>query len=260
MGSGRKRRSTEVLEWIVRELQGGRYREGDRFPTERELAERLSVSRSSIREALSILSAFEILERRVGNGTYVRCSDPRVLRTVLHVARSEEGLRETFELQRILEVGVAELAASKATPADIAAIEDALARMEEAARRSDIEAYFSADRCFHLAIVHTTGNPLLEGHIRDLISRMDRPLWRAVKRYYLTNYSEYLRRSLEDHRRLLEAISARDPARARRVMTEHFSRIEAEIFREDETKGEGVKAEREEGSATGGAEKSLRRW
>ncbi len=234
IGSEGKRRSMEVLEWIVQELREGHYREGDRLPTERELAERLNVSRSSVREALSILSAFEIVERRVGDGTYVRCSDPRLLRTILHVARTDEGLRDIFELQRVLEAGVAELAATRATSADIAAIEDALARMEEAARRGDIDAYFSADRLFHLAIARTTGNPLLEEYIRDLISRMDRPLWRAVKQYYLTSYSEYLDRSLEDHRRLLAAISAQDPVRARSVMMEHFSRIEAEIFREDE--------------------------
>ncbi len=228
-----KKRSAQVLEQIVQAIRSGEYGEGDRLPTERELAELFKVSRSSVREALSILSALNIVDRRVGDGTYVCTRDETVLTLALELAQSEGNLRETFELQRIMEVGIAELAARNMTPEHLAHVQAAFEKMEQAAARGDIEAYFAGDREFHLAVARATGNSLLEQQVLGLIQRMDRPLWRAVKRYFIQHRAEYLKRSLLEHRRLLQAFQLRDTALARRVMEDHFERIEEEIFSEE---------------------------
>lgn len=227
-----QKRSTYVLEQIVQAIKAGEYEEGARLPTERELAALFKVSRSSLREALSILSALKIVDRRVGDGTYVRTRDETVLTLALELAQSEGDLRETFELQRIMEVGIAELAARNMTPEHLAQVEAAFQKMEGAAAQGDIEAYFTGDRQFHLAVVKATGNALLEQQVLGLIQRMDRPLWRAVKRYFIQHRAEYLKRSLIEHRRLLQAFRLRDTAQARRVMEDHFERIEEEMFSE----------------------------
>lgn len=228
-----QKRSAYVLEQIVQAIRAGKYKEGARLPTERELAELFKVSRSSLREALSILSALNIVDRRVGDGTYVRTRDETVLTLALELAHSEGNLRETFELQRIMEVGIAELAARNMTAEHLVRVQSALEKMEQAAARGDIEAYFAGDREFHQAVARATGNSLLEQQVLGLIQRMDRPLWRAVKRYFIQHRAEYLKRSLLEHRRLLQAFQLRDTALARRVMEDHFERIEEEIFSEE---------------------------
>lgn len=224
------RRSFLVLDRIVQAIRSGEYQEGARLPTERELADLCGVSRSSVREALSILSALDIVDRRVGDGTYVRCCDERVLSLTLELARGEADLRDTFELQRILEVGMAELAARIMSADQFAEVQAALGAMEGAAAHGDVEAYFAADRRFHLTVAAATGNALLERQLRSLIAQMDRPLWRTVKGYFIRHQAEYLNRSLAAHRRLLSAFRLRDTALARRVMEEHFERIRGEIF------------------------------
>ncbi|MCS7240985.1 MAG: GntR family transcriptional regulator, partial [Candidatus Bipolaricaulota bacterium] len=105
-------RSLVVLDFLISRIKSGQYTENQKLPTERELAEICNVSRSSVREALSILAAFGIVERRVGNGTYVRSRNENLLSLALQITASSE-LRDIFELQRILEVGVAELAARR---------------------------------------------------------------------------------------------------------------------------------------------------
>ncbi|MBC7099170.1 FadR family transcriptional regulator [Candidatus Bipolaricaulota bacterium] len=219
-----------MLSFVVGAIASGECGVGDRLPTERELAGLCGVSRSSVREALSILSALNIVDRRVGDGTYVRTSDETILTLALELAQSEGDLKETFELQRILEVGVAELAARKMSPEKLSPVEQAFEEMERACAEGDIEAYFAGDRKFHLAVARATGNALLEQSVLGLLQRMDQPLWRLVKRYHIKHSGEYLKRSLLGHRRLLQALRVRDTALARRVMEDHFERIEQEIF------------------------------
>jgi len=229
---GEGKRSLRVLDWVINSIRSGEHQEGSRLPTERELADYCGVSRSSVREALSILSALDIVDRRVGDGTYVRNCDERVLSLTLELIRGEPSLNDVFELQRILEVGMAEIAARTMTPAQIAEVKAALGEMEKAVRAGDIDAYFVADRRFHRGISRATGNRLLERQVQCLIEEMDRPLWRRVKGYFIRSQSEYVARSLSDHRRLVAAFVSRDTASARRVMEEHFERIREEIFGE----------------------------
>jgi len=230
--AGEGKRSLRVLDWVINSIRSGEYQKGSRLPTERELADYCGVSRSSVREALSILSALDIVDRRVGDGTYVSNCDERVLSLTLELIRGEPSLNDVFELQRILEVGIAEIAARTMTTAQIAEVKAALREMEEAVRAGDIDAYFAADRRFHRGISRATGNQLLERQVQYLIEEMDRPLWRRVKGYFIRSQSEYVARSLSDHRRLVAAFVSRDTASARRVMEEHFERIREEIFGE----------------------------
>lgn len=233
-------RSLVVLDFLIKSIQSGQYMENQKLPTERELADLCHVSRSSVREALSILAAFGIVERRVGNGTYVRSRNENLLSVALQITAGSE-LRDVFELQRILEVGAAELAARRMNAQYLANLHAALTKMEHAAMQGDVATYFAADREFHTAIVIATGNRLLHQHVLALLDHMDRPLWRIVKSYFIKYQNAYVNQSLVMHRRLLAALEARDTAQARRVMEEHFERVEGEIFGVDEEE-KGVRA------------------
>ncbi|MBC7220666.1 FadR family transcriptional regulator [Candidatus Bipolaricaulota bacterium] len=230
--SGERKRSLRVLDWVIDSIRSGKHGEGSRLPTERELADWCGVSRASVREALSILSALDIVDRRVGDGTYVKSCDEQLLSLTLDLIRGESPLEDVFEVQRILEVGMAEIAARAMSPAQIGEVEAALVEMEEAARTGDTDRYFAADRRFHHAVSRATGNRLLERQVQSLIDQMDRPLWRRVKGYFIRSQAEYVSRSLADHRRLVAAFRNRDTAAARRIMEDHFERVREEIFGE----------------------------
>jgi len=210
--ASKRKRPLYVLNWIADTIRSGKYGEGMRLPTERELSEQLSVSRSCVREALSILGALGIVDRRVGNGTYVAISNKRSLARAIAIAQEEGNIRETYELQRILEVGIAELAARTLTSSCSNGIRSAYKEMEQAAAHQEIEAYFAADRKFHLAIAQATQNSLLVCQVQELIRRLDRPLWRKVKQYFIEHRGNYLInpcRSTRDSSKLLRCATRR---------------------------------------------------
>src|SRR5215207_9902345 len=116
-------------EQIVRQIQeairDNALTEGDRLPTERELAETFGVSRSVVREAIKVLSAQGLVESRQGSGLFVRNrpieSVSRAI--VLSVSPDLMSVERLFEFRKLLEVDAARLAATRATPEQIAALE-----------------------------------------------------------------------------------------------------------------------------------------
>lgn len=227
-------RSTQVLHWLVDAIRRGEFCEGDQLPSERALAERLDVGRSSLREALSILAALGVVDRHVGVGTHVLTRNERILDRVLQTVGQDGSLRDTFEFQRILEVGVAELAARRMTPEQLERIRCAFSEMADAAERGRIDDYFRANRAFHGAIAQATENVLLQQEVYRLFHFMDRPLWHEMKQYLMRSRSEYLARSVRGLGRLLDAFEDQDTARACHLMEEHFFRIERELFDGDD--------------------------
>ena len=229
-------RSAQVLTWLIQALRSGKFGEEAQLPTERVLADTLKVGRSSVREALSILEALGIVERRVGVGTRVLTRDDKTLDRALQAASDEGSVREIYELQRILEVGIAELAARRMTAEYLAEIERAFRDMKRAAAAESIGDYFAANRRFHLAIADATENELLKQEARRLLHLMERPVWHAVKEYLMRRRSDYLSLSVQGLGRLLDAFRERDTSRACHLMEEHFYRIGRELFDGDDSK------------------------
>ena len=121
-----KRKSVYVLEQIIEAIKSGEYKPGDKLPPERVIAEQTGVSRPSVREALISLQLSGIVERHPGDGTYVQNISDNTISQAIALLESNKSLPEIFELQKMLEIGVAELAVDKATPNDFAAMEEAL--------------------------------------------------------------------------------------------------------------------------------------
>ena len=98
-------------------MEEGHFRDGDKLPPERALAESFGVSRSSVREAIRALAEKGLLESRQGDGTYVRVPDIEPLKEAILEAVDSEGLMfdEVTEYRRIVEPGIAEIAAVRHT-------------------------------------------------------------------------------------------------------------------------------------------------
>jgi GntR family transcriptional repressor for pyruvate dehydrogenase complex len=218
-------KSTRIYEEIVRQVKAmiaeGRLKGGDRLPPERDLAEKFTVSRTSVREALRALESLGLVEIRPGEGTFVRevsieaLVEPLALLMVSH----REATGELFEARRLLEPSLAALAAARATPEEVQEMERILEEQarEIAAGRTGL----AQDAQFHAAIgaaSHNRAITRIAHAIMDLL---------AQSREESLNIPGRPTRSHESHRRVLAAISARDAEAARLAMLQHIESVEA---------------------------------
>ena len=191
---------------------------GERPPPERALCARMGIARSTLRQALTALvqSGHLVAVRGRGGGTFVAERPPQLL--VAPSPGSPAGWREACDVRLAVEVGVAILAADRAGPEQLEALEELVAAMDGALE--DFAAYRQADVRLHLGIAAAADSPRLlaaateaQAEMTGLIARIAHP-------------PEVLAQSNLQHTRLLEALRERDAARAARVMAEHLRATE----------------------------------
>ena len=195
---------------------------GGRLPSNRELAERLGVSRPILREALSHLAALHILEPRTGSGTYLLRPFGN---TTFHVVMQLEGERDTLlhvhELRRAIETEVAALAAERATDEDVERLGRLLDVLEQ-----DFEHHGrnpESDRAFHDALYATARNPLFEQVTRALREQLDRFWNDPLGKHHFAS------RSVPLHRQVFERVRNRDPEGARSAMHALLRTVEDDL-------------------------------
>ena len=201
-------------------------RPGDEeLPSEADLAQRLGVSRTVLREAMKHLQAQGLVQLSQGRRARVRPADPRATIETLDVLlrRSEGSLLHLVEVRRPLEAEIVELAARRATPEALAEAEAAIDAQEKA---STLEARIEADLAFHRALAKATGNPVFVLLLDALAGLM-----RASRRTSLGKYGNRI--PVEHHRAILEAVRRRDPAAARAGMLGHLGANERHLRQED---------------------------
>lgn len=183
---------------------------GVQLPGHRDLASMYSVSVGSVREAISMLISNGLIETRAGRGTYVSAAPPQAefARAAPPLQRHE--VEELTEARRVIEVQLAALAAERATPEQVEALERATETLEAAA--ANPYDYPEADVDFHLVLAEAAANRYLLQAMLDIRSLLKQDMElgaeAAIRRF------GDLRISVESHRRLLEAIADRDPRRA----------------------------------------------
>jgi len=196
---------------------------GDKLPPERELAAMMRVSRPSLRTALRALALMKIVEIRQGDGTYVTSLDTRSLIEPLEFVFSldDSTFLELFEARKILEVGIAELAARQITDEEIADLEACLVRSAEVVE--DPEAFLQVDLELHAKITEACRNPILARFMQS-ISQLGLASRRRTG--YLPGVTV---QSLEDHRAIVTALKARNPEAARQAMLQHLRNVEQRL-------------------------------
>ncbi|MFZ6765855.1 FadR/GntR family transcriptional regulator [Undibacterium sp. Di26W] len=189
---------------------------GERLPSERDLAPKLKVSRSSLREALIALELSGVIEVRSGSGVYVKTPDSQAPST----PEFGPGPFEVLAARRLIESEVAAIAARKASDQAIDAIFDAVLEMER--NHDNLSSNEQADRNFHMAIARATGDSALLGTVEYLWSQRN-GLWHRLKSHYHTE--ELRQETLTDHRNIANAIACHDPAAAMKAMRDHLERV-----------------------------------
>ena len=188
---------------------------GDRLPSERELADRLQVSRPSLREALIALEVEGRVEIRKGSGIYMANGPRRTDSDPLE----REGPFEILEARGVLESAIAEETARRATPALIAALDANLRDM--AAATDDRARVIPIDAAFHVAIADGTGNALLARLTSDIVAKRLSPLFSRLAGHF--EGPPTWRCALAEHGAIRDAIAAGDPAAAREAMRRHLA-------------------------------------
>jgi DNA-binding FadR family transcriptional regulator len=211
-----------IAETLAGLIDAGEFSVGDRLPAERDLARKLGVSRASLREALSALEIEGCVEIRIGSGVYVRSGRPRTRKAAFRFMTSEVSPFDTLRARRLVEGETAALAARNASAAQFAAIERAFARLADDMRAS--KARSEGDRLFHIRIAEAAGNTALAAIVRQLWAAWHQPLNARLEALFVTMRRR--RDNIGEHRRILDAIRARDPAAARAAMRRHLLNAE----------------------------------
>jgi len=207
----------QVADQIRSLIEAGELKAGQRMPGERDLAERLGVSRPTVREALIVLEVEGYIHIRMGSGVYVNHRHPQD-RAIIPV-NDEDGPFEVLGARCIIEGAIAEEAARLATPQQIAQLDDNLERM--AASLKDPQAVIALDRAFHTAVADIIRNPTLIRLTTHIFDQRMSPYFERLASHFEGPVT--WGRALREHRTIRDAIAARDPDAAREAMRTHLA-------------------------------------
>jgi GntR family transcriptional regulator, transcriptional repressor for pyruvate dehydrogenase complex len=217
-------RTSRLYELIVQQIEesvlNGTLKPGDQLPAERDLAQRLGVSRTAVREAVKTLREKGLVEAYSGRGTFVTDGTSQAARQSFDLMvkiGQQEGSPHLVELRLILEPGIAALAAERVEDEDLPAMREAVAVMDRAQR--DPEAYIEADLDFHLALAEAAANPLILSLIDSIVGLLREERMRIFK------VEGGPQRSQFHHKRILDAMERRDPEMARCTMRAHLEQV-----------------------------------
>ncbi|MCL5045295.1 MAG: FadR family transcriptional regulator [Actinobacteria bacterium] len=235
---GKRTRTYRVIVSEIQELikQGG-LAPGDQLLPERQLAEKLGVSRPTLREALTALEAMGIIEVSPGGGAYVKevNLDAVVQSLAMTMAKEQQDIYHLVELRRILEIQTVRLAAVRAQETDLFRIRENAVQMQrdvEAGRPAD-----ESDVSFHFHIADAAQNPMIT-NVMTMLAGLMREAYGPSRKKLLGDHDK-AQLFCDQHRRIYQAIRDRDPDAAERAMTEHFQSIEEILFGLQKANGPG---------------------
>jgi DNA-binding FadR family transcriptional regulator len=218
-----------LTDWI----RSGRIGDGDRLPPERELALRLDVSRSSVREAIGALQVAGLVETRRGAGSFVAVGAEARLRGVVPGAAplgvADASPFAVLQSRELLEPGIVRVAAEGAQSS--ARAEQLLEQMEAAADPEDPaarSAWSEADRLFHRELAVMSGNPVLLSLAEQIAALMDQPLWRRLRDDLLAVPGRTVTHVAE-HRLILQNIVEGEPDVAAAQALHHVQRVQRQM-------------------------------
>ena len=206
---------TELTRWIT----GGEYTVGDKLPTEKELCQKLGVSRSTLREAISVVRAKGYIETRHGSGSYVVSTTAREEETVEQwFALRKSQLNDFFEVRCNIESMNIQYAIMRRSEKDIEGIRRIHNAFENAIMRGDAEKMAALDEKFHMELAKITDNSLLV--------EMNRIIAVALRPYRKKSFAiaDNAIHALEPHNKIIKAIEDRDLSGGVQAVREHVDK------------------------------------
>jgi GntR family transcriptional regulator, transcriptional repressor for pyruvate dehydrogenase complex len=215
--------SQQVASQLLDGIVDGRYPPEGALPPEAEIARQSGVSRLTVREAVKTLVAGNVVRVDPGRGTFTNPPDRwtgidalALLSTKRAASARGVVLGRMIEARRIIEVGAAELAATRRTDEDLASIHARLDEMRAAVDQDQLDEFVRADLAFHQAVLDAAGNAFISVLLNPL-----RPALLSARRL-TSEIPDVRRHAIGAHLTILSAIEARDPDAARLAMNTHI--------------------------------------
>lgn len=213
----------QIVTELLRAVAEGEYPPGSRLPPEAELAARANVSRLTLREAVKVLRDKGVLRVEQGRGTFVNLParwsalDAELLARRTALEGGSGGLlgRQLVEARRVVEVGIAGLAAHRRTDDDLDRLRTVVDRMRSTHEHGDIPAFSAADSAFHEGVLQAAANPFL--------AALFEPIRTLVHQVRLTTAHEpdMRAKAILAHSGILDAVAAGDADAARQAVSDH---------------------------------------
>jgi GntR family transcriptional repressor for pyruvate dehydrogenase complex len=209
-----------VIEQIMNLIKNNELKPGDKLPPERELAEKFSISRGSLREAFRVLESKGLIKSKPGGGRFIREIKKDAFidtkNVILNLEKSS--ILELLEAREIFEVKIVKFAAERATAEEVKVIEEAFSRVSEEVRTED-EKKIESDTEFHLAIAGASHNfvfvNIIKLHLdllRDIREKTQQIPGRREERW-------------REHRAIFQAIKEHDSKKAGEAMLKHLRNV-----------------------------------
>jgi GntR family transcriptional regulator, transcriptional repressor for pyruvate dehydrogenase complex len=229
--------------YVLGRLASGQLQQGDRLPTERDLAEMFGGGRSTVRRALGELEAEGVIGREVGRGTFVKKAPAAVATTFTNrtlVGIGSVGAPEmpdlasisrlaspadVMELRLMLEPSVVEQAVSRASQAEIDTMYECL---EQARQSQTLEEFEHWDDMLHRSFAAASRNPLFKAVYAMVGAVRLEAQWGELKRRTLNEAMK--KKHFDEHVRIVDAVRSRDAVAARSEMQQHLDHIRKNMF------------------------------
>jgi GntR family transcriptional regulator, transcriptional repressor for pyruvate dehydrogenase complex len=214
-----------VVDQITFAIRSGGYAVGERLPSVEQMARAMEVSKPTVGEAIRVLASRGVVQSRRGVNGGVTVTDDNIPITLLQLAngRSDANLRELLEARRPVEMEIARLAARRADEADIASMEDSIAKLA-AHIGDDGELRMHFDHFFHYAMGRAAGSELLAYYQHQILEGITV----LLHDYFTTQEDPHV--VVDLHRRTLDVIRRGDSREIDRVMNEHLAYLERAVL------------------------------
>ncbi len=221
----RKRFSDEIIEQIIMLIKEGRLMPGESLPSEREIAEKLKVSRPPLREALKTLESLGFIESRQRRKSVVKSvADFSLHDPLAKVIQDDDAMIvQLLQVRKILESWAAAEASRRATDEDLKALEAVYQDLVRDFQNNELGV--DADVRFHLSIYQATGNTVLSHVASTLLALLHQA--QRITRQVMFEETANRERLLQQHLAILTAIRERNPEKAREAVLSHLDYAES---------------------------------
>lgn len=215
MGFERQTLTKQLMNAIISSIESGELASGEKLPAEAELAESFHVSRNSLREALKTLDTFGIIESIHGQGTFVSQNALQRIPNIdiLQLLSDNDDLQSLLDARLVLEPGIAKLAATRRTDADIDRLSESVDTF--------VDNSHGLSSMFHIRMAEATKSPVLHGLLQTIFQKLIYTPYPLLQEKLLVDQHND---EIREHREILDAIIERDGDAAQELMHIHLKK------------------------------------
>ncbi|TDL83096.1 FadR/GntR family transcriptional regulator [Peribacillus frigoritolerans] len=212
-----KKVSDTISEQIEKMILDSSFPGGEKLPSVRELCEMFGAGRSAVRDAITVLKGKGLVIVKQGEGTYVSKFDSRKIFSHAVMLPNAKDITELFQVRKIVETGMAEMAACNRSENDLKRMKMILSTHTDAPWEDDYQ--------FHLSIAKATGNALLIQFVQVISTTIKHAM--IDFHQFIKRDTEALETIAEHHERIFESISSGTPNQSNEYMLQHLTFVES---------------------------------